>query len=197
MRRVAALALLLASAGPAAAATEEFLVEPGHTFPTFVVRHLDISQQRGRFDRTSGRITLDRDAGTGTISLAIEAGSVSTGNKSLDAVLKGEDFFDVEKHSRIAFRSESIEFEAGAPRRAKGELTLLGVTRPVTLEIARFNCTRLPFLVRLTCGADVTATIRRSDFGLKSYLNFVADEVRIEAQVEAVRQEPPPPAPAG
>lgn len=198
MRPAAALALALAA--PAAiAAPESFVIDPGHTFPAFEVVHLGISTQRGRFDRTSGRIELDREAGTGRIELAIETASVSTGNRSLDAVLKGEDFFDVEKHPRIAFRSTSLEFERGEPRRARGELTMNGVTRPVVLAVERFGCTRLPFLVRLTCGADVTSTLRRSDFGLSRFANFVADEVRIAVQVEAVREEPatPPPAPGG
>lgn len=188
-----ALAAALALATPAAfAAPEVFLVDPGHTFPTFEVVHLGISTQRGRFDRTGGRIELDRESGTGRIELTIETASVSTGNRALDGVLRGEDFFDVERHPRLLFRAAVIDFERGAPRRVAGELTMNGVTRPVAVDVERFACTRLPFLVRLTCGADVTATFRRSDFGLTRYESFVADEVRIRAQVEAVRDEPPP-----
>ena len=188
MRRFAAV---LALAAPAAFAEPEvFVVDPGHTFPAFEVVHLGISTQRGRFDRTGGRIEMDREAGTGRIELAIETASVSTGNRALDGVLKGEDFFDVEKFPRMTFRAGTMEFEKGEPRRARGELTMNGVTRPVALTVERFACTRLPFLVRLTCGADVTATIRRSEFGLTRFTNFVADEVRIAVQVEAVREEP-------
>ncbi len=184
------LAALLALAAPAAfAAPEVFTIDPGHTFPAFEVAHLGISTQRGRFDRTSGRIEIDREAGTGRIELAIETASVSTGNRALDGVLRGEDFFDVEKHARMTFRATAIDFERDEPRRARGELTMNGVTRPVALTVERFACTRLPFLVRLTCGADVTTTIRRSDFGLTRFTNFVADEVRIVVQVEAVREE--------
>ena len=186
------LAAALALWAPAAlAAPEAFDVDPGHTFPAFEVVHLGISTQRGRFDRTSGRIEIDREAGTARIELAIETASVSTGNKALDGVLKGEDFFDVEKHPRITFRAAQDEFDKGEPRRASGELTLNGVTKPVALSVERFACTRLPFLVRLTCGADVTASLKRSDFGLTRFSNFVADEVRIVVQLEAVREEPP------
>ncbi len=186
------LAAALALWAPAAlAAPEAFDVDPGHTFPAFEVVHLGISTQRGRFDRTSGRIEIDREAGTARIELAIETASVSTGNKALDGVLKGEDFFDVEKHPRITFRAAQVEFDKGEPRRASGELTLNGVTKPVALSVERFACTRLPFLVRLTCGADVTASLKRSDFGLTRFSNFVADEVRIVVQLEAVREEPP------
>ena len=186
------VAVALAFAAPAAlAAPEAFNVDPGHTFPAFEVVHLGISTQRGRFDRTSGRIEIDREAGTARIELAIETASVSTGNKALDGVLKGEDFFDVQKHPRITFRASEVDFEKGEPRRARGELTMNGVTKPVALVVERFACTRLPFLVRLTCGADVTATLRRGEFGMGRFSNFVADEVRIVVQVEAVREEPP------
>lgn len=194
------LAAALALWAPAAlAAPETFVVDPGHTFPGFEVVHLGISTQRGRFDRTGGRIEIDREAGTARIELAIETASVSTGNKALDGVLKGEDFFDVEKHPRITFRASQVEFDKGEPRRARGELTMNGVTRPVALTVERFACTRLPFLVRLTCGADVTATLKRGDFGLSRFSNFVADEVRIVVQLEAIREEPPvaPPASGG
>jgi polyisoprenoid-binding protein YceI len=187
-----ALAAALALAAPVAlAAPEVFVVEPGHTFPAFEVVHLGISTQRGRFDRTRGRIELDREAGRGRIELVIETASVSTGNRALDAVLRGEDFFDVERHPRMTFRAEAITFDKDGPRRARGDLTMNGVTREVAVDVERFACTRLPFLVRLTCGADVKATIRRSDFGITRFANFVADEVRIVAQVEAVREEPP------
>jgi polyisoprenoid-binding protein YceI len=193
LRISAALAAALAL--PASAAPEEFVVEGAHTFPAFEVGHLGISTQRGRFERTTGRIVLDRAAGTGSIDIAIDAASVSTGNRALDAVLKGEDFFNVERHPAMTFRARSVEFDGEAPKRVAGEFTLNGVTRPLEVSVARFGCTRLPFLVRLTCGADVVASIRRSDFGMTAYSAFVADEVKLVIQVEAVRQEPAAPEP--
>ncbi|HEX4943363.1 MAG TPA: YceI family protein [Usitatibacteraceae bacterium] len=195
MRIAAALVVLLAT--PALAASEEFVVESAHTYPSFEVSHLGISTQRGRFEHTSGRILLDREAGTGTIEVVIDTPTISTGNRVLDAMLKGEDFFNVERFPAMTFRARSMEFEGGEPKRATGELTLLGVTRPVEMSFVGFACTRLPFLVRLTCGADVVAKIKRSDFGMTAYSAFVGDEVRLEIQVEAVKQEAdaqPPPA---
>jgi polyisoprenoid-binding protein YceI len=193
-----AAALLACAALPALAQPEEFVVEPGHTFPSFAVRHLGVSTQKGRFDRTSGRIVIDRDAGTGSIDIAIETRSASTGNAALDAVVRGDDFLDAEHHPVIRFRSSSVAFEQGVPKRAAGELTMAGATRPVELRIARFGCTRLPFLVRLTCGADAAASVKRSDFGLTAFAGLVGDEVEIDIQVEAVKQEAPPqPQPSG
>lgn len=197
--RAIALAFGILAAAPALAQVERFAVDPGHTTPSFAITHLGISTQRGRFERTAGRIEIDRERGTGRIEIDIDAASVSTGNRALDAVLKGEDFFHVERHPRIAFRAEALDFESGILRRARGELTLAGRTQPVTLSVERFGCTRLPFLVRTTCGADVATVIRRSAFGLTAWSGFVGDEVKLEIQVEAIREEAAaePPVPGG
>lgn len=194
----AVVALAAMAALPALAAQEEFVVEPGHTFSQFGVSHLGISTQRGRLGRATGRIVLDREAGTGSIDVEIDARSASTGNPALDAVVRGEDYLDAERFPTITFRSRRVAFEGGVPRRASGELTLAGRTRPVELEVVRFGCTRLPFLVRTTCGADAVASVRRSEFGMTAHAGLVGEEVRLEIQVEAVRQEPAAePQPAG
>jgi polyisoprenoid-binding protein YceI len=188
-----AVAVLVLAAAPAHAASEAFLVEPSHTYPGFAVSHLGISTQRGRFDATSGRIVLDREAGTGSIEIRIDAATVSTGNRLLDAVVKGEDFLDVARHPAMTYRSSRITFSDGVPASVDGELTMAGVTRPVALGVTHFGCTRLPFLVRLTCGADLVGTLSRAAFGITSFAGLVGDEVRLEIQVEAVRQEAAPP----
>jgi polyisoprenoid-binding protein YceI len=182
------------SALGAAAAPEEFEVDPRHTFPAFEVDHLGISTQRGRFDRTKGRIVIDRDAGTGAIDIAIDATSVSTGFGPLDAVIRGEDFLDADRNPTISFRASSLSFEEGIPRAAAGELTMAGATQPVQLRVKRFGCTRLPFLVRTTCGADLEGTLHRSQFGMTAYAGFVGEDVRLRIQVEAVRVEREAPA---
>ena len=184
--------LLCAVSYPAVAATEAYRIDPAHTRPQFEVSHLGISTQRGRFDRTTGRVTLDREAGAGSVAIEIDATSVSTGHAPLDAALRGEDFFDVARHPTLRFRAEHLTFERGEPVSVQGELTLLGVTHPVALAVNRFGCTRKPFLVRTTCGADVVATISRSAFGMSSYATLIGDEVRHVIQVEAVKEESEP-----
>lgn len=188
--RIAALAFALAATS-AAAAPEEYRVDPGHTYPAFAVSHMGISTQRGRFEKTTGRVVLDREASRGTIDLVIDATTISTGNRMLDAVLRSEDFFNSAAFPTLTYRGTSIDFEAGLPRRAHGELTLLGVTKPVTVSISRFGCTRQPFMVRLTCGADVSAIIKRTDFGMNSYMAWVGDEVILTIQIEAVKVDAP------
>jgi polyisoprenoid-binding protein YceI len=196
-RRTACAALATALAASNALGAEVYVIDPAHTFASFSVDHLGIATQRGRFDRSRGRATLDREARAGTIDIEIDSASVSTGNAQLDSLLKSDEFFDSARHPAIRFRADRIEFDGGQPRAVAGELTLLGVTRPVALAIGRFGCTRRPFIVVQRCGADATATIRRSEFGLKAYASFVGDEVGISIQVEAILQEAPPAAGSG
>lgn len=189
------LALTLLSTALVAPATlaapEEFVIDPDHTYATFEVRHLGISTQRGRFNHSTGKATLDVEAGSGSIDITIDARTIDTGNDAMDKLLRGEDFFNVAKFPEIVFHSSAVTFADGKPSRIDGELTLLGVTRPVDLEVTHYACTRLPFLIRVTCGLDATSTIRRSDFGMTSLLSFVADDVRLLIQGEAVRKDKP------
>ena len=186
MRRALA-ALALAASFPAAA--QVFVVDPAHTFPTFAVDHLGIATQKGRFDATTGRIELDPAKGTASVAIEIDAKSVSTGNPKIDALLRGEDFLDVAAHPKITFRATRVEYKGEAPARIEGELTLRGVTKPLALTVERYACTSKPFLVRITCGADAAGRFSRAAFGISTLAAFVGDEIRLEIQVEAVRQE--------
>jgi polyisoprenoid-binding protein YceI len=185
--RRAACAALIAFTSPAAvAAPEEFVIDSGHAFPSFEVRHLGIATQRGRFNRTSGTILLDREAGVGSVDVLIDARSIDTGNGVLDDLLRGPSFFDVARYPEIRYKSVQASLVEGKTSRIDGELTLLGVTRPVVLEVSGFGCTRKPLLVVLRCGADMKATFRRSEFGMSAMSSFVSDEVTILIQAEAV-----------
>jgi len=178
--------------GTAQAAPEDFIIDPNHTYATFEVRHLGISTQRGRFNHTTGKATLDAATGTGNLDINIDARTIDTGNEAMEKLLRGQDFFNVDKFTDIAFRSHTVTFDDGKPSRIDGDLTLLGVTKPVVLEVTWYACTRLPFLIRVTCGMDAVTTIRRSEFGMSSLLSFVGDDVKLLVQAEAIRQEPPP-----
>lgn len=196
VNRVSRLAAALSCAGAislspgAQAAPEEFIVDTTHAFSHFEVVHLGISTYRGRLRVKSGTIVLDADSGAGTIDVAIDPATVSTGYERLDAILRAEDLLDTERFPVITFRASLLAFDKGALRTAQGELTFLGVKRPVALSIERFGCTRKPFLVQYRCGADAVAVFKRSDFGMTSYQAWVSDEVTVRIQVEAVRREP-------
>ena len=173
---------LCALSFPLAAAPENFAIDPAHTVTAFEVARFAIPPLHGRFAQVAGSISLDRESRSGSIAIEIDATTVTIGRGWFDAEVKGEDFFDIAHHPRLTYRSERLEFEGDRPVRAEGALTLRGVTHPVTLELRQFACTRA------ACAADIIARISRFAFGMSGYRGFIADEVRLTIQVEAVRQ---------
>lgn len=187
--RVGIAAMASAALVLPAAAAETYTIDPRHTFPSFEVSHLGISTQRGRFNRTTGQISLDRAARSGWLLIEVDPASVDTGDAQLEAILRSDTFFDADTHRYIYFRSTGMEFEGERLTRVRGELTLLGVTKPVTLAVQSLNCGLNPINRKETCGADVTATLNRSEFGMTRHIPAVGDEVRLLIQVEATRDE--------
>ena len=185
-RALLALALLLAGSA-ASGAPEVYSVDPRHTFPSFEVSHLGLSTQRGRFNRTRGEIGLDLAARRGWVQIQIDPDSVDTGDAQLEAVLRSETFFDTDVHRYIYFRSTGLEFTGDRLSRVRGELTMLDVTRPLDLEVTRLHCGPNPVTKQQVCGADATATLRRSEYGMTRHIPAVGDEIRLLIQVEATR----------
>lgn len=185
--RPAACAALLGLFAAADAAAQSYTVDARHTFPSFEVSHIGFSTQRGRFDRSSGKISLDPKAKTGAIDIRIEADSIDTGLAELEEKLKGAEFFDTAKHPAITFKADKLEFSGEAPAAAEGVLSLHGVSKPLRLKIDRFHCGVHPISKREVCGADASGQIKRSDFGLTAFLPAVGDEVKILIQVEAFK----------
>jgi len=178
------LALLLASAN--AIALETYVIDGTHTTPMFEIRHMNMSRQRGFFTETMGTIKLDRAAKSGSIDVVVSTGSVVTSSRVLTDVLKRRDWFDTEQFPAMRYTSSALSFDGDVPVAADGQLTLLGITRPVVLAIADFHCGTHLVYRRAMCSAEATATIRRSDFGMTAGLPSVAgDEVRLVIPVEA------------
>lgn len=183
------LAAALASAAPASAAPETYVLDSTHTTPMFEVMHLSMSRQRGFFTNTIGRITLDRAAKQGAIDVEIGVGSIVTASRVLTDVLKRDDYFNAEKFPVMRFSAKEIVFDGDVPVAANGELTLLGVTRPLKLTIDSFRCGTHPYTRRQMCGAEASATFRRSEFGMTAGIPAAAgDEVRIVIPVEAFKE---------
>lgn len=181
-----ALAALLLSASVCAADT--YTLDPTHTYPNFEINHLGLSTQRGHFNKTTGKITLDLEAKKASVNATIDATSLDTGLAARDKHLKGPDFFNVEKFPTATFKSDSFSFDGNAPASADGTLTLLGVTKPVKLTIANFKCIAHPMNKKPVCAADVSTTIKRSEWGMSAYVPAVADEVLIKISVEAFKE---------
>lgn len=182
---VAFAALMLAGS---AFAAESYTMDPKHTYPAFEVRHLGFSIQRGRFDKTSGKVVIDTAAQSGSIDVTIDTSSLDMGAEDWNKHLKSEEFFNVEKFPTMTFKSNRVMFEDGKPVAAEGELTLLGISKPVKLTIASFTCGNHPIIKKPLCGAEVTTTIQRSQWGMTKFVPGVSDEVKISIPVEAYKE---------
>ena len=191
-RRVVAIAAVACAvvAVNAVAAQEIYVLDPSHTIPMYEITHMGFSQQRGTFSNASGRITIDRAARKGTMDVVVATASINPGTPRLLAALKGEDFFNVEKFPTMTYKSADLEFDGEQLVAVKGELTLLGVTHPVALKVTAFKCGAHPFNKRMMCGGEASATIKRSEFGMKYGIPMVAsDEVRIVIPFEGAREQ--------
>jgi polyisoprenoid-binding protein YceI len=184
--QIAAFLMSAALALPASAA-DTYTMDPAHTFPYFEINHLGFSTMRGRFGTTTGKIALDPAAKTGSIDVTIDTSSIDTGHAKRDAHLKSEEFFNVGKYPTLTYKATRLKFNGDTLTEADGELTMLGVTKPVNLIVTAFHCGAHPMTKKPMCGANATATIKRSDFGLSAYVPAVGDEVKMAIEVEAVK----------
>jgi polyisoprenoid-binding protein YceI len=185
--RIGFFALSLLFAAPAVHAAETYVIDTVHSFTNFEVGHLGISSIRGRFNKTAGKITLDRAEKKGSIEAEIDVASVDTGYARRDDLLRTESYFNADQHPLISFRANSLRLNGDALAGVDGELTLLGVTRPVSLKITSFKCTVHPVNKREICGAVAEATIQRSEFGMTKVSRSIGEEIRIWINIEAIK----------
>lgn len=184
-----AFVLAMATLSPAVfAAPETFAIDPTHTAPRFEYSHFGYSLQQHRFDKTSGKVVLDRAAKTGSVDVVIDAKSVNTGYDVFNGHLQGEDFFSTDKHPTITFKSTGVKFEGEKPVSVDGNLTIKGVTKPVTLTLSSFTLQPHPMMKKDAIGANATAKIKRSDFNMGKYAPYVSDDVTLSIAVEAIKE---------
>lgn len=183
------LVVALATAGAAsiAFAADTYTIDPGHTYPSFEADHMGISILRGKFNSTKGTVTLDREKKTGSMEIIIDAASIDFGHDKLNAHAKNADMFDVEKFPEARYIGKSIKFNGDTPVSVEGELTLHGVTKPVTLTINKFKCIIDGMTKREKCGADASAEFKRTDFGINYATPRFAPEVKLQIEVEALK----------
>ena len=189
MTQIAAVfAFATAMAAPAFAAPETFVVDGTHTFPRFSYSHFGYSTQVSRFNKTPGKVVLDKAAKTGSVDITIDMASISTGTANFDGHLKGKDFFNAEAFPKATFKSSRFIFDGDKVSAVVGDLTLLGKTQTVTLSANHFGCYDNPMLKREVCGGDFETTIQREKFGMTYGLPFIPNDVKLVIQVEAVKQ---------
>ncbi|WP_374486341.1 YceI family protein [Zoogloea sp.] len=187
MKKLATLAIAAALSSAAFAAPETYTIEGTHTYPRFEYSHFGYSTQLSRFDKTSGTITLDRATKTGSVDVTIDATSVDSGYPLFNSHLQGEDFFDTAKYPTITYKSTKVNFDGDKPATIEGNLTVKGITKPVTLTVTSFHCMDHPMLKKPACGANATATIKRTEFNAGKYAPYVGDEVKLTIAVEAYK----------
>ena len=183
-------AMLGASFVPTAqAAPEKFVIDSAHTYPFFEINHLGWSTTRGLFRKVTGTATLDFAAKQSSAEIVIDAIGLYTADAKRDEHLRGEDFLDAAQYPTLTFKSDKLGFNGDKLVKADGQLTLHGVTKPVTLTFTQFKCGEHPIYKKHYCAGDATATIKRSDFGITAYPGAVGEEVKLLIQVEAAREE--------
>ncbi len=175
------------AAAAAGATAQSYTIEPRHTHITWATSHFGTSTFRGKLNKTSGKVVLDSAARTGSVEIVVDPAGQVSGDDRLDKHLSTEDFFNIAKFTTATFKSTKVEFSGAAPSKIEGDLTLLGITRPVTLTVTSFNCKMHPILKKDFCGADATATIKRTDWGMKYLVPNIGDEVGLDIAIEAIK----------
>jgi len=192
---IVAMALPLA----AAAQVENYAIDPFHTVPYWETDHLGFTTMRGRFNRATGKFSIDRAAKSGTLEVVIQTNTISTGDtdregrpRTRDEHLSTADFFNVAEFPTITFRSTKVVFQGDDVAAVEGNLTLLGVTKPVTLKMLRWKCG--PDMrtqgKRYQCGGNAAGTFKRSEFGMKFGLPVaIGDDVGLWMSFYGFRQQ--------
>jgi polyisoprenoid-binding protein YceI len=183
------LLLLALAATSATAASTTYNVDPDHTHPSFEVDHFGgLSTWRGNFKKSSGTVTLDAEARTGTVDVVIDTATVDFAHDKLNEHVSSPEVLDVAKYPTAEYKGKFVEFANGAPKTVAGTLTLHGVTKPVTLTINSFKCIEHPMLKKQVCGADASGSFNRADFGVNYGQQYgFKQDVLLRIQVEGVK----------
>ena len=166
------------------AGATEYTLDPSRTVVTFEMRSLG-TLQRGGFSRTAGTVVLESSQERGEVDIVIDARSLEASNAATTKFMRGPSMLNTQAHPEIAYRAEHVVFLHGKPARIEGELTLLGITRSVALQISSYDCDG-ESSQRERCAIVATADVNRSDFGMTHYMLLAADDVRLAIQAEGV-----------
>jgi polyisoprenoid-binding protein YceI len=179
---LASLVALAAILWHTGAHATEFTLDPTRTLVSFEMRSLGTTQ-RGEFNRAAGTVTLDSAEQRGELDIVIDARSLQAGSEATARFVRGPSMLNTAAHPQIAYRAHRILFNGGRPMRIEGELTLLGVTRAVALEVSNYDCTGQ---LDQRCTIVASTSVKRSAFGMTRYMLFASDEVKLAIQAEGV-----------
>ena len=182
--------LVVASVGTGtlALAADPFLVDTVHSSILFRVKHMNTSLAYGRFDDFAGAFLLDEaDPSKSLFDLTIKAESVDTASAARDKHLKGTDFFNAQQFPTIKFKSKSVTKAAKGSYDVAGDLTLHGVTKPVTFKLSATGSGK-GMRGEALAGVEATTVIKRSDFGMSFMVGPIGDEVTVIVALEGSRK---------
>jgi polyisoprenoid-binding protein YceI len=188
LRPAVVLGMACGALGFAVAAPVTYEIDSAHTYPSFEADHLGgLSKWRGKINSTSGSVTLDQEAQTGSVQVVMDMTTIDFGHDGLNDHAKTGDMFNVAEHPTATYEGELVDWQDGAPTAVEGTLTLTGTSQPVRLTLNSFKCQAHPQQGREVCGADAEADIDRADFGVDFGQAFGFDMgVKLRIQVEAL-----------
>ena len=188
MKQNLLLAGLMLASTSLMAAPETYVIDGNHSMARFSYSHFGYSTQLSRFDKTSGKIVLDKEAKQGSINVTIQTTSVNTGYALFNEHIQAEDFFDTAKYPTAIFASNKLNFKGDKLASIDGILTIKGISKPVTFAVTSFMCMPHPMAKKEACGANATTVVKRSDFNMAKHVPYVSDEVTIDMPVEAIKE---------
>lgn len=171
---------------PILASAANYTIDSDHTYPSLEMSHMGLSIWRGKFNKTTGKVTLDRAAKTGSADILIETASIDFGHDKMNEHAIAEDWLNAQKYPTMTYKG-TLKFKGDIPESMDGQLTMRGITKPVKLKINSFKCMEHPMLKREVCGADAEGVLNRADFGMAKYSEGEAGKIYMRIQVEALR----------
>jgi len=184
-----ALAQQGASKNPADVQSGSYAVDSNHTQIGFTLSHMGFSNFSGRLNGVTGSLTLSAtDPAASKLTVSVPAASFSTLNEKLDGELKSAQWFDAAQFPTISFTSTKVTLTGKDSATVTGDLTMHGVTKPVTLTAHLVGTGANPMSKKVTVGFDVTGTVKRSDFGVTTYVPLIGDEVTLNINGAFERQ---------
>ena len=172
------------------AVAQVYNIDPSHTYPSFEADHMGLSVWRGKFTKTSGKIILDRQSKSGgSVEISIDASTIDFGHAKMNEKARGDEMFNVAKYPVVHFKSTALKYEGDKLIAVDGEMTMLGITKPLSLSMTHFKCLIHPLHKREVCGADAHGRFDRSDFGMNIGLPRFSPEIKLAIQVEGIRAD--------
>ncbi len=185
-----ALAQTPATHEPASVQAGTYAVDPGHTQVGWRVSHMGFSNYNGGFSDVSGNLVLDpKNPAAAKLSVKIPVASVTTTSAKLTGELKGDQWLDSGKFPDMTFVSTKVAPAGKDKAKVTGDLTLHGVTKPVTLDVTFVGAGTNPLNKKYTVGFTATGTLKRSDFGVKTYLPLIGDDLHLAIEGAFERQD--------